>query len=106
MSLYDIVKSYDGALDLVVSVSGESRRKLLFFSYLKICFQVFFLFPEGKRKGKKIVKGIWGFSLQRKLSRRASGLFPLNHYLHFEYKRHIIYDKFERAHVCLRVCCI
>ena len=33
MSLYDIVKSYDGALDLVVPVSGESRRKLFIFSY-------------------------------------------------------------------------
>ena len=33
MSLYNIVNSYDGALDLVVPVSGESRRKLFIFSY-------------------------------------------------------------------------
>ena len=61
MSLYDIVNSYDGALDLVVPVSGESRRKLFFFLFLKSAFRCFFLFPEGKTKWKKIGKGIWGF---------------------------------------------
>ena len=50
MSLYDIVNSYDGALDLVVPVSGERRRKLFFFLFLKSAFRRFFLFPEGKRK--------------------------------------------------------
>ena len=54
MSLYDIVKSYDGALDLVVPVSGESRRKLFFFLLIfKICFQAFFSFPERQEKVKE-----------------------------------------------------
>ena len=53
MSLYDIVKNYDGALDLVVPVSGESRRKLFFFLTFKICFQVFFLFLGRQEKVKE-----------------------------------------------------
>ena len=61
MSLYDIVKSYDGALDLVGTGLRRKSAQAVFFLFLKSAFRRFFLFPEGKRNWKKIGKGIWGF---------------------------------------------
>ena len=53
MSLYDIVKSYDGALDLVGTGLRRKSAQAVFFLIFKICFQAFFSFPGRQEKLKE-----------------------------------------------------